>query len=66
LLGQVIVGAWVSVTVTVKLQVAVKPAASVTLKVFVVVPIGNNDPEGNPAICTVDGLGQLSKPTGVE
>jgi hypothetical protein len=51
--GQVIVGSWVSLTVTVKPQVAVLPLASVTLKTFVVVPIGNADPLGSPAVCIV-------------
>ncbi len=38
--GQVIVGATVSLTVTVKLHAAELPAASVTVKIFVVTPIG--------------------------
>ena len=46
--GQVIVGSSVSVTVTVKLQVAVLAEASVTWKVLVVVPTGKADPLDNP------------------
>ena len=38
--------------VTVKLQVDVLPAASVATKVFVVVPAGKTEPEGNPAVCS--------------
>jgi hypothetical protein len=51
--GQVIVGNWVSLTVTVKPQVPVLPLASVTLKTFVVVPIGNAEPLASPAVCIV-------------
>ena len=51
--GQVIVGNWVSLTVTVNPQVAVLPLASVTLNTFVVVPVGNADPLASPAVCTV-------------
>ena len=48
--GQVIVGSCVSLTVTVKAQVAVLPAPSVTLKVFVVTPTGNEAPEAEPDV----------------
>ena len=48
--GQVMVGNSVSLTVTVKAQVAVLPLASVTLKVFNVLPTGNMDPLGGPVI----------------
>ena len=65
LAGQEIVGLILSTTVTVKLQEAVKPAASVTRKVLVVVPTGNVAPEAKPAVCVVIALGQLSVPTGV-
>ena len=51
--GQVIAGACVSFTVTVKAQVAVLLAPSVTWKVFVVVPTGNEDPEGKPDVWVV-------------
>ena len=63
--GQVIVGNCVSLTVTVKAQVAVVPAASVTLNVFVVTPTANEAPEAKPDVCIVTWLGQLSVPTGV-
>jgi hypothetical protein len=43
--GQVITGGWVSVTVTVKLQLVELPAASVTEQLTVVVPFGNDEPE---------------------
>src|SRR5713101_9508467 len=53
-------------TFTVKLQLAILPDVSVTLKVLVVVvPIGNIEPDGRPAVCTVTAPGQLSVPTGV-
>ena len=48
--GQVIAGASVSFTVTSKLQVAVFPELSVTIKVLVVVPIGKVLPLGRPAV----------------
>ena len=48
--GQVIVGAWVSFTVTVNAQVALLFAASVTLKVLVVTPTGNEAPEAEPPV----------------
>lgn len=64
LVGHVIVGTWLSVTVTVNAQVAVLPAASVTLKVLVVAPIGKVAPLAKPAVCVVAGLGQLSVPIG--
>ena len=55
----------VRATVTLKEHCAVLPAASVTLKVFVVVPAGNVPPLGTPAIWVVTAPGQLSAPTGV-
>jgi len=58
-------GASLSITVTVKLQLFVLPAASVTLNVFVVVPTGNVVPLANPAVCVVAAPVQLSVPTGV-
>src|SRR5437763_12768466 len=51
-------------TVTVKLHVAVLPAASLTTNVLVVTPSGNNEPLARPAVCTVLEPGQLSVPTG--
>ena len=53
-------------TVTLKLQFAVSPLASVTVKVLVVVPKGNAEPEANPAVSAVIWPGQLSVPDGVE
>ena len=58
-------GGWASVTVTVKEQVAEFPLASMTLKVFVVTPIGNVAPLAKPAIRVVFEPTQLSAPTGV-
>ncbi len=49
--GQVISGSSLSITVTSKLSVVMLPAASLTSKTLVVVPTGNNDPLGKPAIC---------------
>jgi len=62
--GQVIDGAWLSFTVTVKLQVLVFPVASVTLKVLVVVPTGKVAPLANPAVWVVVAPLQLSVPVG--
>ena len=45
LAGQVIVGAWVSLTVIVNIQLAVFRAASLTLQLTVVVPTGKKDPD---------------------
>ncbi len=50
-------------TITSKEQSAVLPDSSLTSKVLVVVPIGNVEPFGRPAICAVVGV-QLSEPTG--
>lgn len=46
LAGQVIVGACVSLTVTVKEQLAGLPAASLTVQLTVVVPFGKVEPDG--------------------
>ena len=46
----VITGSSMSITVTVKLQVAMFPEESVTTNVLVVVPDGNEDPDGKPAV----------------
>src|SRR5881397_636472 len=43
--GAVTVGGWVSFTVSVKVQVAVFPEASVEVQVIVVVPLGKKEPE---------------------
>ena len=64
LAGQAIVGGSASLIVTVKLQVAVIPAASVTTNVLVVIPTGNVAPLGRPAVCAVVAPAQLSVPTG--
>jgi hypothetical protein len=64
LAGQTIAGASVSLIVTVKLHVAVRPAPSVTTKVFTVAPTGKVDPLARPAVRTVVAPGQLSVPTG--
>lgn len=58
LAGQVIVGGCVSLTFTVKLQVAVLPEASVAVTVTVVVPFGNAVPDGG--LATTVTPGQLS------
>ena len=55
-----ITGGVVSLTVTVKLQFAVLPAASVTRNVFVVVPTGKVPPEAIPAVCEIVSPAQLS------
>jgi hypothetical protein len=52
------VGACVSFTVTVKVQVAVLPEASVAVEVTVVVPVGNRLPEAGTLVTTTPG--QLS------
>src|SRR3989442_6753904 len=65
LAGQLITGGSLSLTVTVKLHVAVLPAASVTRKTLVVTPTGKTDPLANPPVCVVSAPGQLSLPTGV-
>src|SRR5215471_16281760 len=54
----------VSATVTLKLHEAVFPVPSVTVNAFVVVPNGNVEPLGNPAVCEVVAPGALSAPTG--
>jgi hypothetical protein len=59
------IGAWLSITVTVNEQDAVLPLASVTVNVLVVVPTGKLEPEAKPAFCAVVWPGQLSCPTGV-
>ncbi len=52
--GQLLkVGAWLSVTVTVKLQVLKLPDSSVALNVLVVTPTGKVEPDGKPAICVM-------------
>ncbi len=55
-----IVGASVSLTVTVKEQVAVLPEPSVTVKLFEVVPPGKLDPLAKPVVCAKFAPAQLS------
>src|SRR5438552_17770409 len=62
--GQMIAGGSLSRTVTVKLHVALFPAASVTWNTFVVTPTGNAAPFVDPAICIGTAPVQLSLPTG--
>ena len=45
-------------------QLAVLPAASVTVKVLVVVPTGKKLPEGSPAVCRRLAPGRLSLKVG--
>ena len=61
--GQVMSGASASFTVTVKEQEVLFPDPSVTVNVFVVIPIGKVLPEASPAVCVVVAV-QLSVPTG--
>jgi hypothetical protein len=61
--GHTIDGGWVSLTVTVNVQVAVFIAASVVVHVTVVVPTGKVDPDAGEH--TVDAPGQLSTAAGV-
>lgn len=57
LTGQVMVGAWVSLTLTVKVQVSFLPP-SVAVQVTVVVPVAKNDPEAGEqtTVAFVQGL----------
>ncbi len=52
-LAQVRVGNSLSLTVTVKLQEAVLPPASVAVQVTVEGPLGNSDPEGGTQVIPV-------------
>ena len=58
--GQTTLGFSLSTTVTLNEHVLVFPAASVTTKVLVVVPMGNVLPDGSPAVCTRFSPAQLS------
>ncbi len=63
-----IVGAWVSVMVTVKEHVAelVNPLCATARKVTVVVPMGKSEPEPGPAIWVIVGEAlQLSVAVGL-
>ena len=55
-----IVGDSMSLTVTVKEQVAVLPEPSVTVKLFEVVPEGKLDPLAKPTVCAKFAPAQLS------
>src|SRR5438445_12841952 len=61
LVGHAITGGSLSLTVTVKLHVAVLPAASVTRNTLVVTPTGKADPLANPPVCVVTAPAQLSE-----
>ena len=50
------IGASFSFTVTSKLEVDVLFKVSVATNVLVVVPVGNNEPLGKPAVCVIDKL----------
>jgi hypothetical protein len=63
LAGHVITGGWVSLTVTVNVQLAELPTASMTVQVTVVVPTGKNDPEAGEQ-AGVPTPGQLSLTVG--
>ena len=54
------VGISVSLTVTLKEQVAVLPEPSVTVKLFDVVPVGKPEPLAKPAVCAKVAPAQLS------
>lgn len=64
---EVNVGTSVSLTITRKVQVLVRPAASVARKVTVVMPFGKEEPEAGPPTWATGGLAkaQLSAPVGV-
>src|SRR5687767_531656 len=59
-IGQVIVGAWVSLTVTEKLQVAWLPPTSVAVQVTWVVPTGKNEPEDGEQVAVAPGVLSLT------
>ena len=62
---QMAVGGVTSLTVTLKLHVAVLPLASVLRKAMVVVPTGKVAPLGRPEVITLPTPEQLSVPTGL-
>jgi hypothetical protein len=65
LAGQVMLGFWLSDTVTLKVHWAVAPSASVATKVLVVTPRGKELPLAKPVVRTVLTPGQLSVSEGV-
>ena len=64
LAGQLMVGFWVSLTVTVNEQLLELPAASVAVTVTVVVPLGKTEPDGG--LLTMVTSEQLSVAVGVK
>jgi len=62
--GQLSCGAYASITLTLKLQLALRETTSVTTNVCVVVPTLNTDPEASPAVCAVVGTLHAWLPTG--
>ena len=64
-IGQLTMGGCASVTVTVKVQLLVKPTPSVARHTTVFVPFGKAEPLGKPPVrSTVGGGAQLSKAVG--
>jgi hypothetical protein len=63
--GSVITGASLSVTETLNEHVTELPPASVIWKVFMVVPTGNVEPDGEPEVCVIV-IAQLSVAVGRE
>ena len=61
--GQFATGAWVSLTVTLKLQEALLPLASVAVQVTVVAPLAKVEPLAGLQLTVWPG--QLSAPVGV-
>jgi hypothetical protein len=66
LAGQLMVGASLSVTVIVKEQIDVFPAASVAWNTLSVFPFGNPEPLARPLVCEIVVPGQLSPNDGFE
>lgn len=62
--GQVIVGFWLSLTVTEKPQIAELPDESVACQLTIVVPDGNCAPLDGPSVCVTVGFPQLSEAVG--
>jgi hypothetical protein len=56
LAGQLIVGLWVSLTVTVNEQVALAPTASLATQLTVVVPTGKTDPDAGAQVTSTQRL----------
>jgi hypothetical protein len=62
--GQLICGFSLSLTMTMKEHVAVRPAPSVTVQLTVVVPLGKADPDGGLQTTAPAGSVQLSVAVG--